>query len=190
MTREEAIALLSMIEFDHAECCLNTWYKGIDDNMKEALDMAIKALEKESCEDAISRANTINEVMRIMLDHPLEGYEDEQLILKTIQDMPPVTPAEGQKFCGDAISRKAAIEQIQRYGVGCFDADDFSPEECERFVIHILEALQPDTAYWIMSEVRQSKTLICSKCRIDLGSICPTNYCPNCGRLMMQEVEE
>ena len=47
MTGEEAIVLLSMIEFDHAECCLNTWYKGIDDDMKEALEMAIKALEQE-----------------------------------------------------------------------------------------------------------------------------------------------
>lgn len=46
MTREEAIAFLSMIEFEQAECCLNTWYKGIDDDMKEALDLAIKVLEQ------------------------------------------------------------------------------------------------------------------------------------------------
>lgn len=46
MTREEAIDLLSMIEFEQAECCLHTWYKSIDDDMKEALDMAIKALEQ------------------------------------------------------------------------------------------------------------------------------------------------
>ena len=47
MDNKLAIDLLSMIEFEHAECCLNTWYKGIDDDMKEALDMAIEALEQK-----------------------------------------------------------------------------------------------------------------------------------------------
>ena len=56
------------------------------------LGKAIEALEREPCNDAISRAKTIDEVSRIMLDHPLDGYEDGQLILKIIQDMPPVTP--------------------------------------------------------------------------------------------------
>ena len=83
MTREVAIDLLSMIEFEQAGCCLNTWYKGIDDDMKEALKMAIQALEQEpyedeeldfvqshkkikvnlvSCEDAISRQEAIEAV--------------------------------------------------------------------------------------------------------------------------------
>ena len=52
----------------------------------------IKALQP--CTDEISRANTIDEISHIIFDHPLDGYEDGQLILETIQDMPPVTPAE------------------------------------------------------------------------------------------------
>lgn len=54
----------------------------------------INALQQEPCTDAISRANTIDEISHIIFDHPLDGYEDGQLILETIQDMPPVTPAE------------------------------------------------------------------------------------------------
>ena len=41
----------------------------------------------------------------------------------------------------DLIKRKDAILMIQRHGVGCFDADEFHPEEAERFVIGMLEKL-------------------------------------------------
>lgn len=68
-------------------------YSFIADEIKE-IEKALKALPQESCNDAISRQATIDEVSRIMLDRPLDGYEDGQLILKTIQGMPPVTPAE------------------------------------------------------------------------------------------------
>ena len=53
-----------------------------------------------------------------------DAYEDEVL-----------EPSE------DCISREEAIKQIQRYGVGCFDADDFSVEQCTRFVIGKLNEL-------------------------------------------------
>ena len=43
----------------------------------------------------------------------------------------------------DTISRKEAVMIIQKYGVGCFDPDEFSPEECERFVISKLNSLPP-----------------------------------------------
>lgn len=64
-------------------------------------NVAIFAIETgtplSESEDCISRANTIDEVSRIMLDHPLDGYEDGQLVLNTIQDMPPVIPSEKQE---------------------------------------------------------------------------------------------
>ena len=41
----------------------------------------------------------------------------------------------------DLISRKAAIKEIQRDRVGCFDPDDFVPEQAERFVISRLSNL-------------------------------------------------
>ena len=41
----------------------------------------------------------------------------------------------------DKIYRQDAILMIQRHGVGCFDQEDFYPEEAERFVISMLEKL-------------------------------------------------
>lgn len=64
------------------QCSIQSWW-----------DQEYIPTEAES-EDAISRANTIDEISRIILDHPLDGYEDGQLILKTIQNMPPVNTAE------------------------------------------------------------------------------------------------
>lgn len=45
MTREEAIKMLGLYEVNDAgEGELETWYNGIDKDMREALDMAIEAL--------------------------------------------------------------------------------------------------------------------------------------------------
>lgn len=61
------------------------------------------------------------------------------MIQGLLHKLPPVRP----QSCGDCISRKEAILQIQRYGVGCLDPEDFSPETCERFVIQKLNELPP-----------------------------------------------
>lgn len=52
----------------------------------------------------------------------------------------------------ELITKGQAIKQIQKYGVGCFDADDFIPEQAERFVINKikeLQPIQPKTGHWI-----------------------------------------
>lgn len=41
----------------------------------------------------------------------------------------------------DYISRQDAILAIQLHGIGCFDPDDFIPEQSERYVINLLESL-------------------------------------------------
>ena len=80
MTKAEILEYFKDINHAYNDCSRY-------DTLKRMIDEL-----QEPCADAISRANTISEVSHIMLDHPLAGYEDEQLILKTIQDMPPVTP--------------------------------------------------------------------------------------------------
>ena len=48
MNKEEAIKLLQMYEIDeHGEAELHTWYKGIDNDTREAIDMAISALSAD-----------------------------------------------------------------------------------------------------------------------------------------------
>lgn len=114
------------------------------ENKIEELEKRIEALEQESCDeldfvqphkkisvnlelcdDAISRQATIDEVSRIVNDHPLDGYEDGQLILKTIQDMPPVTPA---KKAGRWIEERTYMKCPN-----CYDIWHYEENQTERF---------------------------------------------------------
>lgn len=47
ISKEEAIRLLKMIHFEHAECYLNTWYSKIDDDMQSAINLAIDSLKTD-----------------------------------------------------------------------------------------------------------------------------------------------
>ena len=76
MTREEAIA-------------------DIRDNIKpvvggKSLEMAIKALEQEPCEDCVSRSAVLAIAGDSCLD--LDSYEDTREFCDEIKALPPVTP--------------------------------------------------------------------------------------------------
>jgi hypothetical protein len=81
----------------------------------------------------ISRQAAIEALERIMSDYPLDGYEDERLLINALKDLPPAQPEliekaayirgfeqgrtqemidsqGGKKFATDAISRQAAID--------------------------------------------------------------------------------
>lgn len=109
----------------------------------------------------------------------------------------------------DAISRQEAILQIQKYGVGCFIEEDFSPEQCERFVISKLNSLpsvvpKEKTGYWVDDadkiDAQYGKhSYKCPKCgkyasyfvsgtKVWWDRIKP-NFCPNCGE-KKQEAED
>lgn len=88
-------------------------------------------------------------------------------------------------YC-DCISRKEAILQIQRYGVGCFDPEEFDAEEAERFVIHKLNELlsiKPIAGKWLYPTLipdditghMHGECSVCHKVRII------DEYCSNCG---------
>lgn len=92
-----------------------------------------------------------------------------------------------RRYLGDCISRTEAIKTIQQHGVGCFDADEFTPEQCERYVIKLLQNLKPSvaipnkTGHWIEGKYKDT----CDKCRCTYPkNIGFKNYCPNCGAKM------
>lgn len=94
-----------------------------------------------------------------------------------------------QEPCDDCISRQEAILQVQRYGVGCFDAEEFSPEQCERFVIQKLNDLPPvaqkeKTGKWIDQSGGDPTdfSVSCNLCNEWVSQ--STNFCPNCGARM------
>jgi hypothetical protein len=96
MTREEAIEQLNFMietipkapptECDYIEEWLDT-----DKDIRNALDMAIEALEQELCEDAISRENLL-----LWLDDTKESARKHVGFLLDVQryirSMPPVIP--------------------------------------------------------------------------------------------------
>lgn len=93
----------------------------------------------------------------------------------------------------DLIWRKDAVLELQRYGVGCTDADDFTPEQAERFVISRLNAIPAVDA----AEVRHGEWIwnkdlkrVCSECGNSASFSLTANgwieglYCQTCGARM------
>ena len=109
MTTEKAIEILSDVG-DINRCCAED---------AEALDMAIKALEAQSCEDCISREATIEAIYKKYIggkdaikNAPINDLYAEGLAeaVDAVWDMPSVTPKAEQKAVLDKI--RAEIEQI------------------------------------------------------------------------------
>ena len=85
MTNEEAIANINMIRVAFVDPVTKEQRKLIDDT----LDTAIKALEQQPCEDAISRQAVCNIVNDIRDCISVEGY---CAIIERLKKLPPVTP--------------------------------------------------------------------------------------------------
>ena len=127
MTREEAIEILSRPKT----------MKNVPDNIMEAHSMAIKALEQEPCEDAISRQAVLEKAVYTETEEGWWGYTVD---VEYIKSLPPVNP-------------------------------------------------EPNTGHWIIHPKGIYAHLICDKCLSNAPYDCRTNYCPNCGRRMVEPQE-
>ena len=92
MTREEAISLLTQV--NHILVNSNSWLENTHEPLNMAFDMAIKALEQEPCDDAVSRQMAIDAITKI---HPIDMEYDCTLydkldVMYVLKDLPPVTP--------------------------------------------------------------------------------------------------
>lgn len=111
MTREEREKALETLK--------NEWgFEVISDDAQKALDMALKALSAEPCEDAISR-QAVEEIINDIRDCiSVEGY---WAILERMKKLPPVKPQEPKTECScDQIKweRDTAIAQLKELGYG------------------------------------------------------------------------
>ena len=94
MTNEEAINTLKSLKSyynDKSEYCKDR-YIGFDNEDNEALDMAIKALEQQSCDDCISRAY-IESIVEELENICINGDEHILSLLSNIKNAPSVTPS-------------------------------------------------------------------------------------------------
>lgn len=114
MNREEAIARIK----DHIE--IHKLYEKNAVKITEALEMAIKALEQEPCEDAVSR-EAVTDVIRhseiFSTWYEMDDTDDivaevideaRKQLVDDVNELPSVTPKCPE--CDDAVSREAAID--------------------------------------------------------------------------------
>ena len=88
MKREECIKVLQAL-WRYKDC-------GYSENeIRESLDMAIKALEQESCNDVISRQDVLNTLDSTdkFLDETRTVESYKTLLEECYKNLPPVTPA-------------------------------------------------------------------------------------------------
>ena len=159
------------------------------------------SLEQEPCEDCISRAEARKHIYRRLWESALNnvGYEckAEDVFmdiadnrLKTwIDELPSVQPKAIESE--DAIDRENILISFSEYLNSGF-ADSIEDFEEYTNIVKKVPSVQPKakTGHWIETTVRGSISLVCSECGADLGSICETNYCPNCGAKMESEDKE
>ena len=95
-----------------------------------------------------------------------------------------------QEPCTDAISRQAVLDLPKNTERG------FGGKILEQSInIEYIKALPPVTpaekvGKWIVHPKGIYAHLICDKCLSNAPYDCRTNYCPNCGQLKMQEVQD
>lgn len=85
MTREEAMAFLQgRIDL------IDKYYPQIED-YRDALDIAIKALEQEPCEDVVSRQSVLNTLDKRFDSIPVGQTTEILLLRKDLRELPPAT---------------------------------------------------------------------------------------------------
>lgn len=142
MTNEEAIDELEVIyeRLSHPEDCEQGVYSFRDGDYLEALDMAIKALEQQPCDDCISRQEALSN-KHIVYDDDGIGYSVVRA--DVIAKLPSVTPKAEQKAVLGKI--RAEIEQLtsrysiskERGGMGIVEWSDRLIEESD--VLQIID---------------------------------------------------
>ena len=141
-----------------------------------AMMMAIKALEQQTCEDAVSRKAAIDALKQAYWDKDMQNAKDDPCIvdamtdwaIRTIKDLPPVNPQHTE----DEIQKMQDLEQaeIQRaYELG--------------------KTEEPKTGHWILYDHGLgTKYYQCSICKgYDGGP--KGRYCKWCGAKMVEPQE-
>lgn len=156
MTKEEAKVFMLQFNTD----------KRLNSSEHEAVRVAIKVLEQESCEDCISRAGALRH-RRIIYDDDGIGYN--VVSVDEIEKLPSVTP----KYTDEEIDRAQAVEQAY----------------IDKMVELTVEELKRPKGEWIDIEYFDREwTCYRPKCPFcDEEPKEYSNYCPKCGAKLREE---
>ena len=189
MTREEAIEIINR-ENDPNDT--KVWE--VFPEYREALDMAIKALSQEPCDDAVSREAVLDIVCGV---YKKDGW-GESNFYKAIKALPFVTqkPIE----CDDAVSREAILSKIKEV---CFSKEwtqfrvNNGSHGQRDFIIDYIEKLPSVThksGKWneYYTSQKGNDVFNCKECGhtfvVTQGKD-NMNFCPNCGAKMVRSQE-
>ena len=159
---------------------------------KEALEMAIKALEQDPCEDAISRQAVLNALYALcdtgesLKENPWRDNPHIDAVIETIEELPPVA----HQPCEDCISKTEVIKSIDERE----DVNGKVDAESVRTDIALMPPVtpQPKTGHWIVDRDDSRRwdkvRFSCSECG-SWQTYGKTDYCPNCGTKMVEPQE-
>ena len=167
MTREERDKAIRILQWLHDNDFL---FRSTEEDVKYATKLAIQELQKEPCEDAISREWLKTAIHNFY--YGLKHTPTEEDIQAFIDAAPSISYSEKSNRCEDAISRQAAIECCR---------NEWEEEAAER-----IKQLPPVS---VAEKVGTWKHFAwsddCSECGWSTGKYgSPTKYCPNCGAKM------
>lgn len=165
MTREDAIKIFNtVLLLGKCDCSKK--------EIEECLKMAIKALEREPCCKCIEFKRYAKEM----------GFEIDQEQYKADLQSAYDCGKASVKPCEDTISRADAVKVASGY---CH------PSNIAKELAKLPPVTpKPETAHWI--KVPGEETFFCSKCNCRLDdeqTYLPLNFCPNCGRKMVDPQE-
>ena len=112
MTRDEAIMILKN---EQPHCGKRALFP--EEKRYEAYDVAIKALEQQTCEDAVSREAAIDALKQAYWNKDMQNAKDDPCIvdamtdwaIRTIKDLPSVKP----QYTEDEIQKMQDLERAE-----------------------------------------------------------------------------
>lgn len=153
---------------------------GTDHCETDCVRLAIQALEKEECEDAISRKNIIEQIKEAQN----RGYEfTYESLIDFVKALPPELSAITE--CDDAISR----EDVKRILAERCDVFRKVNIDDALFRIESLPSVQPvrKAGKWIGTDEEPHLAFECSECGCSIEFLEKpdlSHYCPDCGAKM------
>lgn len=194
MTREEKISILRQVK-DIIQRS-DSWMIDVKNAVNEAFESAIEDLQKEPCEDTISREHLISE-LETNLSYDRCDYSLEEF-MSYVNDEPSVNPilkkssgifnkdsATESMLNADLIDRQAVLDILDRHTLS-------------RMALYEIEDLQPvqppKVGKWLLFD-DESNSYCCSVCNTAYMLIEGTpkdngyKYCPNCGAKLEEDAE-
>ena len=182
MTREKAIQMLEYIRYTGNG---ESDYK--NDAQSIALDMAIKALEQQPCEDCISRQAVLDKKELIKLD---DGQSFYCISPEDVETLPPVQPKYNtSEWCHDCKEYDHDKHCCPRYNKVIRNAvEEMKQPKTGRWkkMVSVYDVIEGK--YTMIPYTRKDEELNNTPIYIcDCGSISkkPTNYCSDCGTKMI-----